>query len=79
MKCAVCNDQMVNKHGEVELRISGKLLLVENVSYQECESCGERVLIPEVSQEIFKKVAQKDYKEQQIIVPVIQSNTASAI
>ena len=76
MKCAVCNDQMVNKHGEIELRISGKLFLVENVSYQECESCGERVLTPEVSQEIFNKVAQKDYKEKQIIVSVIQSNAA---
>ncbi len=70
---------MVNKQGEIELRIGGKLYLVENVSYQECKSCGERVLAPDVSQEIFNKITKKDYKEKQIIVPVIESNTASAV
>jgi len=79
MNCAACNSHMVHKQGEIELRIGGKLFLEENVSYQQCEECGERVLTPDVSQEIFNKITKKDYKEKQIIVPVIESNTASAV
>ena len=70
---------MVQRHGEIELRIGGKLFLVENVPYQECLSCGERVLAPDVSQEIFNKITQKEYKEKQIIVPVVEGGTAQAI
>jgi hypothetical protein len=33
MKCAVCRNEMVEKKGEIDLRIKGKLYLVTNVSY----------------------------------------------
>ena len=49
MKCAICHSKLVNKKGEMELRIEGKLYLVRDISFEECPSCGERVLSPEVS------------------------------
>ena len=75
MKCAVCHAQTEQKRGEIELRIHGKLFLVENVLYEECPSCGERVLSPEISQDIFNKISQKEYKEKQIVVPVIEGRS----
>lgn len=79
MKCAVCHEQMEQRQGQIELRIHGKLYLVENVSYQECPSCGERVLSPDVSQDIFNKIKRKEYKEKHILVPVVEGDTASAV
>jgi len=75
MKCAVCHAQTEQKRGEIELRIYGKLFLVENVLYEECPSCGERVLSPEISQDIFNKISQKEYQEKQIVVPVVQGRS----
>ena len=75
MKCTVCHAQMAQKRGEIELRIHGKLFLVENVLYEECPSCGERVLSPEISQDIFNKISQKEYVEKQIIVPVVEGRS----
>ncbi len=79
MKCTACHEQMVPRHGEIELRISGKLFLVENVPYQECLACGERILAPDVSQDIFDKITKKEYKEKQMVVPVVQGGTAQAV
>jgi YgiT-type zinc finger domain-containing protein len=62
---------MVRKSGEIDLRIAGRLYLVENVSYEECPSCGEKVLLPEVSEVLFEKIASKDFVEQTIRVPVL--------
>ena len=75
MRCTVCHAQMAQKRGEIELRIYGKLFLVENVLYEECPSCGERVLSPEISQDIFNKISQKEYQEKQIVVPVVQGRS----
>lgn len=75
MKCVACHAQMDQKRGQIELRIHGKLFLVENVLYEECPSCGERVLSPEISQDIFDKIVKKDYEEKQIIVPVVEGST----
>lgn len=70
---------MEQKRGEIELRIHEKLFLVQNVLYEECHSCGERVLSPEISQDIFSKVSQKEYQEKQIVVPVIEGKNAEAV
>ena len=78
MKCAACHDQMEQKCGQIELRIKGNLYLVENVVYQECPTCGERVLSPEVSQQLFNKIKNKEYKEKNIMVPVIDGCKAAA-
>jgi len=49
MKCADCQTNMVFKKGEIDLRVKGKLYLVRGVSYEECPSCGEKVLSPRKS------------------------------
>ena len=46
---------MVLKKGEINLRVGGKLYLVRNVSYEECPSCGEKVVSPEVAQKLYEK------------------------
>jgi YgiT-type zinc finger domain-containing protein len=71
MKCAACHDEMVMKKGEIDLRIGGKLYLVRNVSYEECTSCGEKVLSPEISEILFEKIKNKEFVEQMINVPVL--------
>jgi hypothetical protein len=35
MKCAACHHEMVEKTGEIDLRIGGRLFLVRDVSYKE--------------------------------------------
>jgi YgiT-type zinc finger domain-containing protein len=67
---------MESHTGEIELRINGRLFLVENASYQQCPSCGERVLNPETSQEIFHKVRSKQYTQKHVVLPVVQSQVA---
>jgi YgiT-type zinc finger domain-containing protein len=56
MKCAACHNNMVEKTVEIDLRIGGRLFLVRNVSYEECRSCGEKVLSPDVSEVLYKKI-----------------------
>ena len=71
MKCAACHHSMVRKRGEIDLRIGGKLYLVENVSFEECSSCGERVVSPQTSEMLFQKIEHKEFIEQMIRVPVL--------
>jgi YgiT-type zinc finger domain-containing protein len=62
---------MVKKKGEVDLRIGGKLYLVRNISYEECPACGEKVLSPKVSQDLFEKIENKQFVEETVKVPVL--------
>jgi YgiT-type zinc finger domain-containing protein len=55
---------MVRAKGEIDLRIGGKLYIVKNVSFEECPSCGERVLSPEISEILFEKIENKEFVEQ---------------
>ena len=71
MKCAACHYEMARKRGEIDLRIGGKLYLVQNVSYEECPSCGEKVFSPEISEILFEKINNKEFVEQMISVPVL--------
>ena len=71
MKCAACHHEMARKKGEIDLRIEGKLYIVRNVFYEECASCGEKVLSPEISEILFKKIKNKEFVEQMINVPVL--------
>ena len=71
MKCAACNNEMVKKKGEIDLRIGGKLYLVRNVLHEECPSCGENVLSPEVSQDLFEKIRDRKFIEETISIPVL--------
>ena len=76
MKCAACHNAMFKKKGEVDLRIEGKLYLVRNVYYEECSSCGEKVLSPEISEILFDKIRNKEFVEQMINVPVLDGTYA---
>jgi len=71
MKCAACHNEMVEKKGEIDLRIEEKLYLVRNVFYEKCPSCGEKVLSPEISEILFEKIQNKEFVEQMINVPVL--------
>ena len=71
MKCAACHDKMVMKKGEIDLRIGGKLYLVRNVSYEECPACGEKVLAPKISQELFEKIKNREFVEETVKIPVL--------
>ncbi|NJL59839.1 MAG: YgiT-type zinc finger protein [Desulfobacteraceae bacterium] len=71
MKCIACQNKMVEKKGTIDLRISGKLCFVRNVSYEECPVCGERVLSPKVSQSIFERIKTKQFIEETVRIPVL--------
>lgn len=78
MKCAVCHKEMVKKMGEIDLRITGKLYLVRNIVYEECQACGEKVISPEVSQDLFEKVRKGEFAEETIRVPVLEGTCGQA-
>ena len=76
MKCAVCQNQMCEKVGEIDLRIEGRLYLVRNVSYEECPFCGEKVLTPKVARVLYNKVQKKEFVEQTLRIPVVDRTYA---
>ena len=76
MKCAVCQNQMCEKVGEIDLRIEGRLYLFKNVSYEECPFCGEKVLMPDVAKVLYNKVQKKEYIEQTLCIPVVDGTYA---
>lgn len=71
MKCATCHANMISKKGEFDLRIKGRLYLVRNTSYQECPSCGEKVLSPDVSQRLYEKIQNGQFKKENISISVL--------
>jgi YgiT-type zinc finger domain-containing protein len=71
MKCAACHNQMVKKRGEIDLRIGGKLYLVRNVSYEECPACGEKILSPQVSQDLSEKIKNREFVEENVKIPIL--------
>jgi YgiT-type zinc finger domain-containing protein len=62
---------MVKKAGEIDFRIGGRLYLARNTVYEECLSCGEKVLSPEVSQELFERIKNREYVEETVKIPVL--------
>ena len=62
---------MVKKKGEIDLRIRGKLYLVRNSFFEECPACGERVMSPEVTQDLYDKIKNKKFVEETLKVPVL--------
>ena len=76
MKCAVCQNQMFEKVGEIDLRIEGRLYLVRNVSHEECPVCGEKVLTPDVAKVLYDKVKKKEFVEQTFRIPVVDGTYA---
>lgn len=72
MKCAACRGEMVEKRGEIDLRINAKLYIVRNILYEECLSCGERVLTPKVNQALYTKISHGEYTEETFKIPVLE-------
>jgi len=77
MKCAACHREIIEKRGEIDLRIRGILYLVRNVSYEECPACGDRVLTPEISQDLFDKIKNGKFVEETFQLPVLDGTTFS--
>lgn len=71
MKCVACHHEMEGKKGEIALRINGKLFLIRNVLFEEYNSCGEKVLSPEIREILFEKIKNREFVEQMISVPVL--------
>ncbi len=72
MKCPACHVNMIKRiQGEIELKIENRLYLVKNIDFEECSVCGERVLAQQVSQSIFNKIKNGDYKEEKMLIPVL--------
>ena len=73
MKCVACHHEMVKTKGEIDLRIDGKLYLARNISFEECAVCGEKVLSPKVSQDLYDKIINREFIEEVVKVPVLDS------
>lgn len=71
MRCAACTHELIEKKGEIDLRVNGKLYIVQNVSYEECPFCGEKVFSPEISEVLYQKIEHGEFVEQTIQVPVL--------
>jgi len=74
MRCAACHGEMVGKKGEIDLRIDKKLYIVRDIFYEECLSCGERVLTPGVSQTLYEKIRHREYIEETFKIPVLEGS-----
>ncbi|MFA4910251.1 MAG: YgiT-type zinc finger protein [Desulfobacteria bacterium] len=71
MKCAACHHEMTGKRGEIDLRIAGVLYLVKNVSHEECPSCGEKVILPDVTKILYQKIKNEEFVKKLINIPVL--------
>lgn len=76
MKCVACEQNMVERVTELDLRIHDKLYLVNSVKLEECKNCGERVINPEISEKIFNMINSKKYQLKSLDLPVIELTSA---
>ncbi len=72
MKCAACEQEMVERITELDLRIEDKLYLVKNVKLEECKNCGERAIEPAISENIFNKIKSQKYQLKIVNLPVLE-------
>ena len=72
MKCAACEQEMVERTTELDLRVKNKLYLVNNVRLVECQNCGEKVIAPAISEEIFNMIKSLKYKLKTMDMPVVE-------
>ncbi|MFQ5787689.1 MAG: YgiT-type zinc finger protein [Thermodesulfobacteriota bacterium] len=72
MKCAACEQEMVERTTELDLRVKNKLYLVNNVRLVECQNCGEKVIAPAISEEIFNMIKSHKYKLKTMDLPVVE-------
>ena len=72
MKCAACEQEMVKKITELDLRVNNKLYLVNNVKLDECNNCGEQVIEPEISEKIFNMIKSNSYNVKTVDLPIVE-------
>ena len=71
MSCAACKGEMINRMGDIDLRINGTLYIIHNVHFEECSNCGEKILDPETSETIYERIQQKKYTKEKIEIPMM--------
>lgn len=76
MKCAACHNKMRKKKGEIDLRIKGELYLVRNALFEECPACGEKVLSPEVIEDLYEKIKNREFVEETLKIPVLEGTVS---
>ncbi len=69
-KCALCKGIMEERTISLDLRIDGKLVVIENVPALVCSNCGETVVTPEIGKKIEKLVRQAGTKTKVKTIPV---------
>ena len=76
MKCAVCEQNLLKKVTELDLRVNDQLHLIKDVELEECENCGERVIDPAISEKIFNMISSKQYQLKSFDLPVVELASA---
>lgn len=61
MTCALCNGDIVKRKGDLpfESKTLGQLS-IPNISFEECQSCGDKLLSPRESDKVVNYVRQKE-------------------
>jgi hypothetical protein len=47
------------------------LYLARNVTYQECPSCGEKVISPDITKILYQKIRNEEFVKKMINIPVL--------
>lgn len=66
MTCSACHGKMLRKTGDLDLRINGELYIVHNVPFEECDNCGERVVAPSTSENIYKRIRSQKFVREKV-------------
>ena len=62
---------MIQKTGEIDLRIEGVLYIARKVQFEECVACGEKVLSPKVATELYERIRRGESVEETVTVHVL--------
>ena len=64
--------RLVERTIELDLRVENILYLVNNVRLEECQNCGEKVIAPAISEEIYNMIKSHKYKLKTMDLPVVE-------
>ena len=70
-KCSICGGRISKKPVTINQEIDGKLFIIENVSAEVCNQCGEILYSPSTMRELQKLVWSKPEPKKEIKVPVL--------
>ena len=66
MNCSACHGKMINKTGDLNLRVKNELYIIRNVPFVEFANCGEGVDSPETSEAIYKRIHSQKYVREKV-------------